>query len=973
MQCLGKIYIVILAVLVVSACQSVELAPEEKKDEVCSVFSTKTSMSGEQIRWSKGDRISVTYTLDGSWQKNMFSSSPLKADCEDADFDVVLDVPLSYKGSFRFYAVYPSSSILSNFDSLPEASVELPHIQNTTSSSFDKSADLMVAESEKSYDKLSGETMNLIWKRAVAHAEITLDGLSLNEGERIVNVTLTAAGDVALTGEYKMNVQTGALTPSAPSNSVKLLIPSAYTGNNGQYKMWALLAPSEVDGLEVRVQTDKSVYKSVITDCNLEFSANVRTRLMLDMSQAEEIPVENVSTLLRSDHPRLFLTDEDIPLIRKNAFGRESELYSAMKKRVDKLVGKTITFPDPLAKTGESNDNHDIGSRAAEAAILWLITEDRTYLDATKNILDALTDYYQLRVDNNLNIEWYVFSQVCALCAYDWICSDLTVQERQSLGSRLFNAMDGIAWHGDGLRAERYRENTSAPTAGCYGVSALPWYIALTFWGEGFDDDRCASMFENGYDFHNKMVAHRTKMAGANGGGGTPCIGYALGGYPVADYAFIRTCRAATGTDPAYSMDYVAKYLNVFDWNSLPDDLEGSAKEFGFGDTYHGNCRLPYKNINYDLHEIADIFGWTRPDILPQLSDLLSRFTVGRSVDFYPFIRLLHKDYPVADSGYAPATEKVKYFDTIGQVYMRSGRDDDDTYAMFVSGGLSSKHKHYDNNNFVIYRNGYRALDSGTRPNPGQHLSHYYARTVAHNCVTIRMPFEKFPSYWGSLAEGETDLPVPNDGGQRELLASELKVLEDTDDYVYLASDATGSYNSLKASLVMREFVWCVPDVFVIFDRVTSTLASYPKTWLYHTAAEPVIDGNQFSETSQGGTSICRTLFPADAVLEKIGGPGRQFWSDGRNWPLPNDVSDGISADWPLLGPWRMEVKPGAERKEDVFMHIVQVGDESLTSLPVTRTFETSSQKGVEFEYDGKSWRIAFDMTKNYGCNITIN
>ena len=82
--------------LVVSACQSVELAPEEKQNEVCSVFSTKTSMSGEQIIWSKGDRISVTYTLDGNWQKNMFSSSPLKADCEDADFDVVLNVPLSY-------------------------------------------------------------------------------------------------------------------------------------------------------------------------------------------------------------------------------------------------------------------------------------------------------------------------------------------------------------------------------------------------------------------------------------------------------------------------------------------------------------------------------------------------------------------------------------------------------------------------------------------------------------------------------------------------------------------------------------------------------------------------------------------------------------------------------------------------------------------------------------------------------------
>ena len=234
------------------------------------------------------------------------------------------------------------------------------------------------------------------------------------------------------------------------------------------------------------------------------------------------------------------------------------------------------------------------------------------------------------------------------------------------------------------------------------------------------------------------------------------------------------------------------------------------------------------------------------------------------------------------------------------------------------------------------------------------------------------MPGETFPKYWGSAAPGETVLPVPNDGGQNQLLASELKVLNETDEYVYLASDATGAYNPAKASLVMREFVWCQPDVFVVFDRVNSTDASYPKTWLYHTAAEPVINGMEFSETSQGGKSICRTLLPADAIYEKIGGPGKQFWSDGRNWPLPADKGANVpDEDWPYLGQWRMEVKPGTAAKSDVFMHIIQVGDESLSALPATMTFNTASEAGVEFDYNGKSWRIAFDKTRTYGCVIT--
>jgi len=687
-------------------------------------------------------------------------------------------------------------------------------------------------------------------------------------------------------------------------------------------------------------------------------------------------------TSIRTEHPRMFLTKADLPQIRRAAFSYEKKTYDAMKKRVDSKIGKPIEFPDPLVRTGEGKENRNWGFYAADAAMVYLITQDVKYLAFTKQILRALTDYYRLRVDNNLNIEWYALSQICAMCAYDWIYRDLTPGERESFGLPLFNVMCEIAWHGPGIREARFRENISDHKSGCYGITALPWYIGLTFYKEGFDDSFCEDMLRNGYDMNQKMTAFRAEMLGSNGGGASGVPGYALAVYPYAEYNFMYTFQSATGIDISGKLDYMTGYLNYMDWIRLPGN-----REYGFGDCNHYKCSLPHAHMNAHVSEIANLFGKSHPEILPVAARLLRMFTSRRPMDMMPFMRLLHKIDPLSqvdEDAQQPAQSKSLYFDTMGQLYMRSGTGDDDTYVLFVSGGVPRQHKHYDNNNFIIYKHGYRALDSGTRPEPGWHLPYYYARTVAHNCVTIMMPGETFPKYWGgpSAVEDKT-LELPNDGGQCDILGSELLALEETDDYVYVASDASKCYHEDKSELVVREFIWCVPDAFVVFDRVVSDKAEYEKSWLYHTAEEPRFNGPlEFSEKSQGGKSICRTLYPTDAEVEKIGGPGRQFWSGGRNWAIPELTPEDYGYaqrgnippnDWPLVGQWRVEVRPGSARTDDMFMHIIQVGDETLTSLPKTKTFEDDSAVGVEFKYNGKKFRIAFDKKSSHGCTIDVS
>ena len=947
---------------------------------------TRTEWNGSTVVWSKGDCMSLAYNLDGKWSSGFYKSDPLSSAAAKCVFSVKADLVSGTEGPMSFYGVYPSSAVITSSAVLPEVDVVVPALQHPSANGFDRAADIMTARSHKSYESVPQEPVHMLWDRAVAHVDLTLKSLSIPSDESLQYLVLKASDPI--TGAFRLNLSNAPTTIPSPSSVIPSEVEeslssttltldiSSKTISSANLNTWAVVIPTTITSLEIQVMTSKAIYRRTLSSLQMKFTKDARNTLSVNMASAERALKDDAAALIRSGHPRLFINKSDIPTLKENAAGVYNGVYKDMKKRVDNLMKTGIEFPDPLAASGEYNKNHEVAFRAAEAAALWLVSEDRTYLNHAKTILKEMIEYYQLRVENNLNIAWYVFSQISALCAYDWIYNDLTPAERQEYGEALYNVMHEIAWHGSGVRPGRYRENASDYNTGCYGVSILPWYLSLTFYGDGINDQRCVEMFRQNYEFHQKMIAHRAKMAGTNGGGATSCPTYSMGFYSSADFNFIHTYRTATGVDISESMPYVLQLMDYMDWVRLPDpDKEGSARDFGMGDSHHSNMRLSYQDMNYNICEIVNIYGSKHPEILSQAAQMLKQFSVRRYSDMVPFVRLTHKVF--ADDSMASATasdRKSMYFDTMGQVIMRSGDGLNDTYALFVSGGLETNHKHYDNNNFIIYRNGYRALDSGTRPEPGQHLSHYFARTVAHNCVTIRMPNETFPKYWGNAAPDEEVLPIPNDGGQNALLASVLKAHVETGDYVYLASDATGAYNSSKASLVMREFVWCAPDLFIVFDRVNSTNSSYPKKWLYHTAAEPQINGLEFSETSQGGKSICRTLFPKNAVYEKIGGPGKQFWSDGRNWPLPADKGANVpDEDWPYLGQWRMEVKPGTAAKNDVFMHMIQVGDETLASLPQTSTFDTTSEAGVEFEYNGKSWRVAFDKTKTYGCNIDIN
>ena len=87
------------------------------------------------------------------------------------------------------------------------------------------------------------------------------------------------------------------------------------------------------------------------------FFLSIITLLLCIVSKSYGQPKANDREWLnsmRTEHPRMFLTSEDIPQIQQTAATYGAATFNTFKKRIDKLIGKEIVFENELAKTGES-------------------------------------------------------------------------------------------------------------------------------------------------------------------------------------------------------------------------------------------------------------------------------------------------------------------------------------------------------------------------------------------------------------------------------------------------------------------------------------------------------------------------------------------------------------------------------------------------------------------------------------------
>jgi len=379
---------------------------------------------------------------------------------------------------------------------------------------------------------------------------------------------------------------------------------------------------------------------------------------------------------------------------------------------------------------------------------------------------------------------------------------------------------------------------------------------------------------------------------------------------------------------------------------------------------------LPHNEIQHAVEALAlGLNDATTRSMLRSFSDQMTYYCGSRAIHRYykwGMMMFYDKNIPTTPS-YAelPLATRMAA-GTFEQAVFRSGWAEDDTMITFLSGNHFTDHQHFDKGHFQIYHKGGLTCDAGTYDSlDSSHGRAYACRTVAHNGLLVFNPSETFPGGFlnaggqrvirGAQNNTTWDIYLAN-LQTKHFDAADMEAFQYDDDgerFSYARGELSGAYTD-KVSLCNRQLLYLnQKDYLVVYDRVTSSDASYEKKWLLHSMEAPIVDGVTPSPgitpfSSPSGVRIDRTgsqdiggrtvnysgrlffcpVLPASNDLTVIGGSGYEYYVNGANYP-----PSGAAGAPREPGNWRVEISPQSAATEDKFMVAFQIADTTTPSM----------------------------------------
>ncbi len=391
------------------------------------------------------------------------------------------------------------------------------------------------------------------------------------------------------------------------------------------------------------------------------------------------------------------------------------------------------------------------------------------------------------------------------------------------------------------------------------------------------------------------------------------------------------------GTDKNFYTDlpWVQNSINQYIYFIQPNE-----KSIHLGD---GETRIIPDRVMY-LH--ARIFNDPRSLWMAQYYSQ-SAFTPN-TMD--KFTKLLYKDFtmPTVTQPFNPLNW---WSDKVGLAVSRSSWNSNSTMVTFFnSPSKRAAHEHRDNNSFTIFKNKPLLIDAGYYDTyGGSHYNNYYQRSIAHNTICVYDSTDVYNCF-GNAAS--------NDGGQIESNAlqnyNQIFLPQNQrgnwikyatgNNYSYHISDAQLSYDTAKLDFFRRRLLYLNPNKVIVLDHVhlkNSTANQRDIKWIAHFANQPTISGSivnsnvaghietyngkDCSSTNGNGNISIRTLLPSATNTTLIGGAGYEYWVDGVNYPPL--VTPDTNAYTP--GSWRIEIRPTIHTDSVVYLHTINVGENS--------------------------------------------
>jgi hypothetical protein len=635
--------------------------------------------------------------------------------------------------------------------------------------------------------------------------------------------------------------------------------------------------------------------------------------------------------------PRLMVEAKGLPALRRRCLGPGKALLAAMKRRADGTIRQKPRL--------DNNGRHRLPSYAA----LYLVTGEKRYAAKAREYLDLLSK-------QTVNDPWTCLEYIpAAACAYDWVYPTMSAEERSRYAGGMIRQVKRIQklWRHSDYNNHFLLEHMSA------------LHVGLALAGEKHHQKEWRKYLADGEKWLKANVIPAMNEMAGDDGGDAEGFSYANWGVERPLSLLLLNWKTATGEDLFAKCGFMRWCPRWNIYGRRPDGSQFRGEDCPSGHRWGQGvksvfaiCAAQYR----DRHA-----QWARDGIVDKYPQLVWRHLLS----WDPEVRALGPEKLPLGAVFRP----------LGQVFTRSSwTDRDATWASFQCGPLFAGHQHLDNNSFVIMKRGSLAIDSGVNEY-SSHRANYYSRSVAHNTVLVFDKGEQFPkAVWSSRGSGGS-----NDGGQRRVGyptratapaarkavrdVGRIAAFENAPEFCYALGDASKAYSPKKLRSFHRQFLHIRPDVFVVFDRVTATRADLPKTWLLHSVGEPKTEklpgGASFLLEHGGGRLLGWTLLPRGAKTAKVGGPGKEYWVNGRNYP-PDKKKDREA------GAWRLEISPPKAAAYDVFLHVLHAGVEGTKAPGVKLLRATAAEVEVEITEGARKTSVVFACAGAPGGRITI-
>lgn len=293
-----SLMLVAVAAMGFTACEQTNVenatpaVPEVAMTITADVDETRTYIdeTNKIVKWSEGDQLMVIEN-DGTFRKTTETVI-------DGEGKAQFAVSFPKKaGAVTYNAIYPASAVDVNYSSAEEVVVQVKNTQFATATSFDPTADVLVAK-QIEFEAQPTE-LNMQFKRLVSFGKMTLSGLF--DDSLIKQVIFTAGDEDVLAGRNLVNATTGEVSEYGVSDDTNTITVN-YAENTDTDAVYFACNPFEMTAGEtftVKVICNNAVYTRKVeipVGRSLKFTEGNLSTFTVDLTNCGE-KVEAVTTI----------------------------------------------------------------------------------------------------------------------------------------------------------------------------------------------------------------------------------------------------------------------------------------------------------------------------------------------------------------------------------------------------------------------------------------------------------------------------------------------------------------------------------------------------------------------------------------------------------------------------------------------------------------------------------------------------